>query len=204
MGLINRIQNSWTKRQLFNPDTLVLRAVDGSEITVNARNNGGNATYTVPPAGTRIGAHTALATVDQTMTNTAATINYNTTVNDFGGVVSRAGGVFTILKTALYSIMAECTVFQLQNNSIFTMWAEVNGVPIPYSASVSDIGNANTTDNPIFFVFYFPMTAGDVFQFRGITSVANGARLDTVPAAGAVPEVPASRINIDAFLRPLP
>ena len=63
MGIVNRIQNAWTRRQLFNPDTLVLAADDGFTTTVNAR-GGQDYVMRLPPAGQLSGVYVALATVD--------------------------------------------------------------------------------------------------------------------------------------------
>lgn len=199
MGIVNRIQNAWTRLQQFNLDTLQLIAADGGKITVNGRSGLGDITVLLPAPGSRMGAFVALATVDQTMTTTQAQIEYDLTVVDLGGVISRVGGLFTVLRDGLYSITAEQNVFQLQNNSIYTTWSEINGVAVPNSASISDIGNTGTSDNPIFFLFYFPFVVGDTFNLQGITSLSNGARLDAVAAAPPVPGVPASRISIDAY-----
>jgi hypothetical protein len=201
--VINNTQNEWVKRQLFNPDTLVLRASDGKQTTVNAR-GGEDYAIRLPMAGSLSGAMVSLATVDQQITNVAATILFDLDVENAGGLITRSGGEFTVVKESSFTIQAEANALQQQNNSILKIWAEVNGVAIPYSTSISDIGNASTTDNPIFFIFFYPMTVGSVFRLRGITSVANGCSLDAVAAAAPAPAAPAARISIVGYLRIVP
>lgn len=200
MGIVNRIQNAWTRRQLFNPDTFVLGAADGFTTTINAR-GGQDYVMRLPAAGQVIGIYTALATINQTLTTTAATIAIDTTLRDAGNVLSRTGGAFTVLQEAAFTLLAEVNLFQLQNNNITNIWLEVNGVPIDWSGTLSDIGNANISANPQIHLLYYPMVPGDVIRLRGITSSANGVRIDAVPAAPPASGVAGVRLGFTAVLR---
>lgn len=198
MGVVNRIQNAWTRLQQFNPGTLQLIAADGSTVTLLGR-GGGDRVMVLPQAATVMGSLVALALADQAITNTPSVVNFDTTLSDIGNVAIRSGGTFTILKDGLYTVIAGLNASQLQNNSILTTWGMQDGVAIPASSLISDMGNAGTSDSPLFALFLRPMQAGESFNIEAVTSVANGCRLDYVAAAPPAPAAPAARISITGF-----
>ena len=200
MGIVNRIQNAWTRLQQFNPNTLVLVAADGFETTVNAR-GGEDYTIRLPMAGQIFGVFVALATIDQTLTTTPATIAIDDTRSDYGGVMSRVGGEFTVLKEASFTLLAELNLLQQQNNSITTVWIEVDGVPIDWSGTLADIGNAGVSDNPQIHLLYYPLFPGNVIRLRGVTTLSNGVKLDAIPAAPPAAGVAGARLSFTAVLR---
>jgi hypothetical protein len=200
VGIVNRIQNAWTRLQQFNPNTLQLIAADGYKTTVNAR-GGQDYVVRLPTAGSIIGVYVRLATVDQAVSTTPVTVNTDLLVGDAGGIMSYAAGEFTVLKAASFSLLAELNLLQLQNNSISYVWLDINGVRGTWSGTVADIGNAGISDNPQVNLLYYPLAVGDKIRMRAVTSLSNGVRVDAVPDDGVHGGVPGVRMSFTAFLR---
>jgi hypothetical protein len=196
---VNRQQNDWTQRQLFNPDTLVLRSADGNQVTVNAATGRpGDEVVTLPVPGTVVGFIQSAANVTQQLTNTKTAINLQTTGD--GYQITRAGPNFTVHANGKFYVGLGVRVLQQQNNNLTRFWVEINGVAFPYfgvSCEPTAAGDAISTISQ----GYINANAGDVFAFYAITTSANGASLEGLAAAAPAPAIAAAWVDMLGYLR---
>jgi hypothetical protein len=196
---VNRQQNDWTQRQLFNPNTLVLRSTDGNQVTVNAATGRpGDEVVTLPVPGTIVGFMQASSSLLQQLTTTETPVDFNTTGDSNN--ITRAGPNFTVLADGKFSLFIWLRILQQQNNSVTRVWAIKNGVAIPFFGATAEptaAGDAISISTQGF----INLAAGDVIAFRALTSAANGAQLEPLTAAAPAPAIASVMMNMVGYLR---
>ena len=199
MGIVNRIQNAWTRRQLFNPDTLVLHSVDGNNVTVNARpGRTGDEVVTLPVAGTIVGFALSASNTSQTISNAATTVAFQTDAPGNNGV-ERIVNEFHIAKAGYYIILVEIHVEQLANSNILKCWVEANNVAIPYAGTTIEIKTQGDVASTMFLANHKAVD-GEVVRVRALCSAANGAQFSALPAAGGAPPIAGIIISFIGYL----
>jgi hypothetical protein len=132
------------------------------------------------------------------LTNTEVAIDFTSTGDSYQ--ITRAGPNFTVHAKGKFHLTLGVRVFLDQNNSLSRFWALHNSVAIPYFGVSSEPSAAGDAES-IISTGYFNANAGDVFTFRGITSLANGATLQVLPAAAPAPAIASAWVDIVGYLQ---
>ena len=197
--MINNAQNEWTKRQTFNPDTLVLRSTDGKNVTVNARSGRpADEVVTLPVAGTVVGQALFGSNTNQTISTTPVTVAFQTdsptNIN-----INRVVNEFTLVNAGYYVILVEIHVEQAANSNVLKVWAEANNVAINFAGTTVEAKQSGDVIATMFLATH-KAAAGEVMRIRALANVANGAILSAIPAAGGAPPIAGIIISFTGYL----
>ena len=197
--MINNQQNEWTKRQTFNPDTLVLRSTDGHNVTVNARpGRPSDEEVTLPVAGTIVANALFGSNTNQTISNAVATVAFQTDSPTNIGV-NRVVNEFTLVKAGYYVILVEIHVEQGANSNVLKVWAEADNVAINYAGTTVEAKQSGDVIATIFLATH-KAAAGEKVRVRALSSVANGAIFSAIAAAGGAPPIAGIIISFVGYL----
>lgn len=195
MGIVNRIQNAWTRRQSFNLDTLILVGSSGQQITVNANplETDDIVTY-LPEGGAVIALLGAYNSVSQALDNVELTISFNTLgALQYGNAISLAASQFTILKRGLYELTAQFLLTQNVNSNITQIWIRRNGSAAANSGSEFSAKTGGEVSGLTTFAAGI-LEVGDVIDLQALCTNNNGSTLTFIPAAGNVPAILGARV----------
>ena len=196
---VNRQQNDWTQRQLFNPNTLVLRSADGNNITVNARDGRPpGEVVLLPVAGTVVANALFGSNVNQTISTTPVTVAFQTESPTNNGV-NRIVNEFTLVNAGYYNILIEIHIEQGAPNNILKCWAEADGVAINFAGTTVEAKSAGDVIATMFLATH-KAAAGEVVRVRAVTTVASGAIFSAIPAAGGAPPIAGIIISFVGYL----
>ena len=199
MGIVNRIQSAWTRQQLFNPDTLVLRSVDGNNVTVNARSGRpGDEVVTLPVAGTIVAFALFGSNTNQTISNAVATVAFQMDSPANVGI-TRIVNDFTLEKAGYYNILVEIHVEQGANSNALKVWAEADNVAINFAGTTVEAKQSGDVIATIFLATH-KAAAGEVVRVRALSSVVNGTIFSAIPAAGGAPPIAGIIISFVGYL----
>jgi len=197
--VINNAQNEWTKRQLFNPDTLVLRSVDGNSVTVNARpGRPGDEVVTLPVAGTIVANALFGSNTNQTISTTPVTVAFQTD-SPTNNNVNRVVNEFTLVNAGYYVILVEIHVEQGANSNVLKVWAEADNVAINFAGTTVEAKSAGDVIATMFLATH-KAAAGEKVRVRAVTTAANGAIFSAIPAAGGAPPIAGIIISFIGYL----
>ena len=197
--MINNAQNEWTKRQTFNPDTLVLRSTDGKNVTVNARSGRpADEIVLLPVAGTIVGQALFGSNTNQTISTTPVTVAFQTDSPTNNGI-NRVANEFTLVNAGYYVILVEIHVEQAANSNVLKVWAEANNVAINFAGTTVEAKQSGDVIATMFLATH-KAAAGEVMRIRALASVANGAILSAIPAAGGAPPIAGIIISFTGYL----
>jgi len=197
--VINNQQNEWTKRQTFNPDTLVLRSADGKNVTVNARTGRpADETVTLPVAGTIVANALFGSNTNQTISNVPVTVAFQTDSPTNIGV-NRVVNDFTLVKAGYYVILIEIHVEQGANSNVLKVWAEADNVAINFAGTTVEAKQSGDVIATMFLATH-KAAAGEVVRVRALSSVVNGAIFSAIPAAGGAPPIAGIIISFVGYL----
>jgi len=196
---VNRQQNDWTQRQLFNPNTLVLRSADGNNITVNARDGRPpGEVVLLPVAGTVVANALFGSNTNQTISTTPVTVAFQTESPTNNGV-NRIVNEFTLVNAGYYNILIEIHIEQGAPNNILKCWAEADGVAINFAGTTVEAKSAGDVIATMFLATH-KAAAGEVVRVRAVTTVASGAIFSAIPAAGGAPPIAGIIISFVGYL----
>ena len=197
--MINNTQNEWTKRQTFNPDTLVLRSTDGKNVTVNARSGRpSDEVVTLPVVGTIVGQALFGSNTNQIISTTPVTVAFQTDSPTNNGI-DRVVNEFTLVNAGYYVILVEIHVEQAANSNVLKVWAEANNVAINFAGTTVEAKQSGDVIATMFLATH-KAAAGEVVRIRALSSVANGAILSAIPAAGGAPPIAGIIISFIGYL----
>ena len=197
--MINNAQNEWTKRQLFNPDTLVLRSADGKNVTVNARTGRpADEVVTLPVAGTIVAFALFGSNTSQTISNVPATVAFQTDSPANVGI-TRIVNEFTLEKAGYYNILVEIHIEQGAPNNVLKCWAEADNVAINFAGTTVEAKSAGDVIATMFLATH-KAAAGEKVRVRAVTTAANGAIFSAIPAAGGAPPIAGIIISFIGYL----
>ena len=196
---VNRQQNDWTQRQLFNPNTLVLRSADGNNITVNARDGRPpGEVVLLPVAGTVVANALFGSNTNQTISTTPVTVAFQTESPTNNGV-NRIVNEFTLVNAGYYNILIEIHIEQGAPNNILKCWAKADGVAINFAGTTVEAKSAGDVIATMFLATH-KAAAGEVVRVRAVTTVASGAIFSAIPAAGGAPPIAGIIISFVGYL----
>jgi len=197
--MINNQQNEWTKRQTFNPDTLVLRSTDGNNVTVNARpGRPGDEEVTLPVAGTIVGFALSASNTNQVISTTSATVAFQADAPGNNGI-ERILNEFHIAKAGYYIILVEIHVEQLTNSNTLKCWVEANNVAVPYAGTTIETKTQGDVASTMFLANH-KVEAGEVIRVRALCSAVNGAQFSALPALNGAPPIAGIIISFVGYL----
>jgi len=197
--VINNQQNEWTKRQTFNPDTLVLRSADGKNVTVNARTGRpADEVVTLPVAGTIVANALFGSNTNQTISNVVATVAFQTD-SPTNNNINRIGNEFTLVNAGYYVILVEIHVEQGVNSNVLKVWAEADNVAINFAGTTVEAKQSGDVIATMFLATH-KAAAGEVVRIRALSSVVNGAIFSAIPAAGGAPPIAGIIISFVGYL----
>lgn len=151
--------------------------------------------FSLPGSGTGGGALASIAqfsdTTDQVLlANTPAVVKFNTTDYAIGGLSVVAGTQLTVAATGTYRFDISLQMLnQGGGGSTITIWARVNGVNVPNSASSIEMGNNNNRALP-YVPLLVPMVAGQYLEWV-VMATGAGTSIETFPAVVGPPAIPA-------------
>ena len=199
MGIVNRIQNAWTRRQLFNPDTLVLHSVDGNNVTVNARpGRTGDEVVTLPVVGTVVANALFGSNTSQTISTAPVTVAFQTDAPTNNNI-NRVGNEFTLVNAGYYNILIEIHIEQGAPNNVLKCWAEADNVAINFAGTTVEAKSAGDVTATMFLATH-KAAAGEVVRVRALATVANGAIFSAIAAAGGAPPIAGIIISFVGYL----
>jgi hypothetical protein len=199
MGIVNRIQNAWTRQQLFNPDILVLRSVDGNDVTVNARpGRPGDEIVTLPVAGTVVANALFGSNTNQTISNVPATVAFQID-SPTNNNINRVNNEFTLVNAGYYVILVEIHVEQGVNSNVLKVWAEADNVAINFAGTTVEAKQSGDVIATMFLATH-KAAAGEVVRIRALSSAVNGAIFSAIAAAGGAPPIAGIIISFVGYL----
>lgn len=151
-------------------------------------------------AGSLIAALTSSGNVDQTLTTTAAVINFDMDDTAAYGFISRSGNTFVVSTggAGLYTFALQPQLTQLSTINMTTFWILKNAVAVSNSGVIIGSSTINHTYvSPL--IVTLDLVSGDVITFAAITSVVNGAKLDFTAASAPAPAVPSVIVDIKGW-----
>jgi hypothetical protein len=191
--------NEWVKRQLFNPDTFVLRSADGNNITVNARDGRPpGEVVLLPVAGTIVAFALFGSNTNQTISNAPVTVAFQTDSPTNNGI-NRIVNEFTLVKAGYYNILVEIHVEQGANSNVLKVWAEANGVAIAFAGTTVEAKSQGDVIATMFIATH-KAAAGEVVRVRAVASANNGAFFSAIAAAGGAPPIAGIIISFVGYL----
>ena len=197
--MINNAQNEWTKRQTFNPDTLVLRSADGNNVTVNARpGRPGDEVVTLPVAGTVVANALFGSNTNQTISTTPVTVAFQTDAPGNNNV-NRIVNEFTLVNAGYYVILIEIHIEQGAPNNVLKCWAEADNVAINFAGTTVEAKSAGDVIATMFLATH-KAAAGEKVRVRAVATVANGAIFSAIAAAGGAPPIAGIIISFIGYL----
>jgi hypothetical protein len=207
MPEVKNIQNAWTKRQVFNPDTLVLAGPGGQMVRINtqpvppAGTDGVEYEVQLPSPGTTIGGISSINSFNQNIGTVVQTVTFSEDVQQFGNAPHRNGGTFTIQQSGKYYVGVSLHIEHLQTNNTTRFWLLRNGVAsVPYFGTTMDLKQQGDIGS-LNFQGYLDFNEGDQIIIRAVASLANGCRLQALAASGEAPAVPGSVAQFIGYLR---
>ena len=197
--MINNAQNEWTKRQTFNPDTLVLRSTDGKNVTVNARpGRPADEVVTLPVAGTVVGNALFGSNTNQTISTTPVTVAFQTD-SPTNNNINRVANEFTLVNAGYYVVLVEIHVEQAANSNVLKVWAEANNVAINFAGTTVEAKQSGDVIATMFLATH-KAAAGEVVRIRALSSAVNGTIFSAIPAAGGAPPIAGIIISFIGYL----